>query len=255
MKSLLKVNLVILIAMLIICFTGTAWGVTLFTEDWESGITSDWRTWGSPTPLIQSGQGIGGSDAIDPGGDGTRQSGMNTYERFTLQEGLTLSGWIKGWTTTQYWNNIAFDFNQFDAVEMGDHSGGYGTRIFGMMLMTTPASGGGAQVQYWVGSDNYTRAYNPVDNGEYHNYAFTVNTDRTVTFTYDGAAEWTSTAQLDFLSYPDATFSLHGASVGNMILGDNISITAPDPVPEPATMLLLGTGLVGLAGFRRKNKK
>jgi hypothetical protein len=79
----------------------------------------------------------------------------------------------------------------------------------------------------------------------------------TITGTTTGSTFWTEYT-FSFYGTDQAETSLMFSAVGTSdSFGgylDNVSLTA-SPVPEPATMLLFGVGLAGLAGTQLRRKK
>ena len=71
---------------------------TLFTEDWESGIDPHvWTTWGFPLPSVYSGEGRGGSNAVNSNGDSVYASGLFVSAAFDVTQDISVEYWLRGY--------------------------------------------------------------------------------------------------------------------------------------------------------------
>jgi hypothetical protein len=127
--------------------------------------------------------------------------------------------------------------------------GGTGGNAVGVIDLATPlnlaagtydlsfdliGSGRGETTETTVSFGNYSQTFTltsgDITSGVVINQAVTVSGGLTqLTFTNDGISD---------------------ANIGAVL--DNVSITTPSPTPEPSSLMLLGTGILGAAGLMRR---
>jgi len=100
-----------------------------------------------------------------------------------------------------------------------------------------------------LGYDFVLDVYNDATSFWVHDY-FTKYTDNDNTFGASGLLVFNSSMEVTRLQIHDS--GNHDVGIDDLVINDNRTASA---VPEPATMFLLGSGLIGLAGFARKRFK
>lgn len=110
-----------------------------------------------------------------------------------------------------------------------------------------------------TGTFSLTLTFDNVQTGAYFNlngmdYAPLSSYSGTRTYTGDMSSLQELRNSLTFYVFPLSSSNLDDYSLSQLTLEYEDEVTTGAPVPEPGTMLLVGFGLIGLAGFSRKHQ-
>jgi len=199
--------------------TGACSAITLFEEDWESGIlTSLWQPYGSPAPSADAGQGRGDSIAVDPNGDASWDSGLLLKTPFDMSNGLRVEFWMKGEGSpgTAYAGA---------SVGLSTCTPADNLELCGNMEVYIAASAEANTIRYKAMSEYREESYTPLQ-GEWHKYRFDVYPTGHIAFYRDDLLQYLAPTPLDFDSLGDLYLRITGRSLNSSWYIDDIIVTS-----------------------------
>ncbi len=216
--------------------SGPIWSFTtydgcMFREDWENDIDPVvWKTWGSPVPLLRSGEGFNGTDGFDANGDSSYQSGATTYQTFDLTERPSFEFVGKGNSSYPHWQNLSVAWSSTIADDFNGTSS-QPADLIGIMIQPSTDD---LEVRYFIPDEYYVELWTDNEfNDIWISYRVQINSDNTVSFYRNGSHVWTSTNSVDVSLYTNQALVAHGRSYNTPQIIDDIEVYEFDLSTSP----------------------